>query len=50
MSDCPRDRWEQIKALKPQQALFWNSARNGTYDKGKNKAKRERRAAQKARA
>lgn len=48
MSDYTRDRWEQIKALKPQHALFWASARNGTYDVGRNKAKRARRAARKA--
>jgi hypothetical protein len=44
MSDYTRARWEEIKALKPQQALFWDSGRNGTYDAGKNKAKRERRS------
>lgn len=48
MSDYTRSRWEQIKAMKPSQSLFWDSVRNGTYDKGKNKAKRERRAAAKA--
>lgn len=50
MSDYTPARWAQIKSLKPQSALFWDSSRNGTYDAGKNKAKRERRTAQKARA
>lgn len=48
MSDYTRSRWEQIKAMKPQHAMFWHSPHDGTYDRGKNKAKRERRAAAKA--
>lgn len=44
MSDYTRQRWEEIKAMRPRAWLFHDSARKGTYNVGRNKAKRERRA------
>ena len=33
--------WERIKQIRPTQMLVWDSGKNGTFNIGRNKAKRE---------